>query len=295
MNPSRYIRGISDDFVSDLTAGCLSFFLREANQDICLEIRKNYLNLYYKGGNALKIDHAGQKGKKCYVFRFDEQYCKNKGNDENYNYIKKLNQDEKTNVQAFKEAFPTILSEMDSWFDCNPKAERDFQQKLIEKNRKAPAIIDIEYATRPVINGKRQLRKLDMIGLMPVDKKYKLIIFENKYGEGAVSGSSGIKSHYEDFVAILNEPELKTALIESAAAVVKNKYDLGILDFSVETQDIIDAEILFLFADCNRESSVLKSEIAKIQRTLPAKMLIQCENDCIIDYRKAKDLFAYGS
>ena len=296
MDPNRYVRGISDDFVADLTVGRLNPFLHEAliNPDICLEIRKNYINLYYKGGNALKISLAGQRTNKHYVFEFDEKYCKNKDNDDNYVYIRKLNEHGRTNGQAFIEAFPKILSEMDSWFECHPKAERDFQHKLIKKNRKAPAIIDIEYGTRPIINGKPHLRKLDMIGLMPVDKKHILIIFENKFGEGSVSGTSGIKSHYEDFVAILKNPELKAAMIESAAKVMENKYYLGLSDFYVSSHDITDVEVLFLFADYNPRSSTLRSEVAKIQKTIPARLLMTTADNQVVDYQRAEDLFTYG-
>lgn len=57
LQKSNIGRGISRRFIDDLKNGELTFFLDEAksNPGICLEIRRNYVNLYYKGGNAIKI------------------------------------------------------------------------------------------------------------------------------------------------------------------------------------------------------------------------------------------------
>ncbi|NLW88783.1 MAG: hypothetical protein GXY43_03565, partial [Clostridiaceae bacterium] len=74
------MRTISPQFIQDLKSGQLSFFLNQTRHDpdICMEIRKDYISMYYKGGCALRIEQRG----KGYSFHFDSKYCLNKGNDE---------------------------------------------------------------------------------------------------------------------------------------------------------------------------------------------------------------------
>lgn len=75
------MRTISPQFIESLKFGELSFFLDQAlhNPDICMEIRKDYVSIYYKGGCALRIEQHG----KGYSFHFDSKYYLNKGNDAN--------------------------------------------------------------------------------------------------------------------------------------------------------------------------------------------------------------------
>ena len=60
------MRGINDGFICDLKTGDLSYFLNQvkSNRDkLCLEIRDGYINIYYKGGNLLKITKNIKKRK----------------------------------------------------------------------------------------------------------------------------------------------------------------------------------------------------------------------------------------
>jgi len=46
-------RGLSDKFMAALTGGVLTPLLDRVKADstLCLEIREDYLNIYYRGGN----------------------------------------------------------------------------------------------------------------------------------------------------------------------------------------------------------------------------------------------------
>jgi hypothetical protein len=86
------LRTISPQFIQSLKSGELSFFLDQARQNpgICLEIRKDYISLYYKGGCALRIEQRG----KGYSFHFDSKYCLNKGDDEKTAFFEGLDRRE---------------------------------------------------------------------------------------------------------------------------------------------------------------------------------------------------------
>ncbi|HVI39318.1 MAG TPA: hypothetical protein VM577_01545 [Anaerovoracaceae bacterium] len=278
------MRGINDRFINDLKNGPLLFFLSQArnNPSICLEVRKDYINLYYKGGRALKII----QNKRSYSFYFDSKYCLNKGNDKNFEYFNSLNH---SDCKSFIDSFPLILEEMDSWFKCNPKPEREFQHNLIKKNQKQLIVTDIEYAGKTNDKGFR----LDMIGLNRSEAGYQVIIFENKFGTGAISGKAGIGKHYLDIVNILSNPEVREDLISSVVNIANNKTELGLIELPMKKQEIKDVEILFLIAGFNEKSRSLANEVNSIHKSLPARVCIVKPEETALDYSMAKDLFTY--
>jgi hypothetical protein len=281
----QIMRGINSRFINDLKSGCLQAFLSEArnNPDICLEIRKDYINLYYKGGSALKISQS----KAGYTFVFDSKYCFNKGDDSKYEILSSL---DKKDAKSFSNAFPAILNEMDSWFACHPKAEREFQHRLIKSNTNKPAIVDIEYAGW---TSNSRLFRLDMLGIYKTEEGYKIIIFENKYGNGAVSGNAGLKKHYEDIVDILSNHQTKDELIDSVINIVNNKTELGLMNIPIVKDDIMGIEILLLLADFNVKSKRIENEVRDITKSIDAKIVFTSSKQTAINYNDAKDLFAY--
>ena len=63
------MRTISPQFIQSLKSGELSFFLDQArhNPDICMEIRKDYVSMYYKGGCALPMQVNTNERKKGWI------------------------------------------------------------------------------------------------------------------------------------------------------------------------------------------------------------------------------------
>lgn len=53
-------RGLSDNFMAALTGGVLTPLLDrvKADRTLCLEIREDYLNIYYRGGSLMRISPA---------------------------------------------------------------------------------------------------------------------------------------------------------------------------------------------------------------------------------------------
>ena len=257
----------------------------KSNKNLCLEIRKSYINIYYKGGNLLKVEE-----KMCgYQFHFDYKYCNNNNND-SLDYVKSL---DKKDPVVWINNLPLLMSEMDSWFSIHPKSEREFQHNLIIANSgidSAVIIIDIEYAGWTI---NKKLFRLDMIGIQKLEDGYKLIIFENKYGGGSIGGSAGIKKHYDDIVSILNNESSKEELISSVINIVNNKADLGFFDIRLKKSNLKSLEILFLFTEYNLKSMAIKNALAHIEKTIPAKLLFISKDETAIPYSKAEDLWEY--
>jgi hypothetical protein len=63
------MRGLSDRFMNSLKTGHLSALTRKVikDPDLDLQIRHNYLNIYYKGNSLLKLSETRQQQYKAYI------------------------------------------------------------------------------------------------------------------------------------------------------------------------------------------------------------------------------------
>jgi hypothetical protein len=159
-------RGLRKEFLDDLKIGFLKPLLSlvKADDTLMLAIRKNYINIYYRGGNILKLTWG--KGHQ-YKAEFDQNYAKA----ENWppeakeiiitkNEICKLPPTIKADkeVQQWLAAFPTLKQIMDIWLAKNMKSEREFQQLVVRENNFSRLadktdyfIVDIEVIAYPDI------------------------------------------------------------------------------------------------------------------------------------------------
>ena len=267
------MRHIDSRFIDNLLHGELAYFLakvKENRKTLSLEIRKSYINIYYRGGNLLKIVQM----RKGYAFHFDAKYCKHKDG-RNFDLLNNLHSDD---IAAYKNNFQLMMQEMDCWFAEHPKPERDYQHQLLVNN---PEIVDIEYQI-----GRRM--RLDML-LFTGDK---LLIVENKYGTGAIGGKAGVAEHYADICEVLSNPELLDELIDSVCYISKDKKALGLTEKEIDRADIKDVELLFLLANYNPDSQSLSNEVAKMSGSVSASILLQAGDQVKLDLSKAKSIFA---
>ena len=269
------MRHIDERFISDLVSGKLSYFFNQVknNRDtLSLEIRNGYVNIYYKGGSLLRITQMKQGGK--YALKFDAKYCKNKNDDRNYDLLASL---DKYDITAFEKYFELMKSEMDSWFDNNQRPERDYQHELLVNN---PEIIDIEYQYKTEM-------RFDMLyfhdGI--------LYVIENKYGNGAIGGKSGMSEHYFDICKRLEDPTTREEMIKSVCLISQNKAALGLNSRVIRESDIKGVEILFLMANYVEKGKKLAIELAKIKGSVPAKILKTSDTQVKIDLSQAEVIF----
>jgi len=263
------MRGINARFISDLTNGELSFFLQQVKErqgDLSLEIRGGYINIYYRGGNLLKITQK----RNGYSFQFDSRYCLNKGDDSCYEQIAGLNP---SSVSDYADHFDLLIDEMQKWFSMHPKPEREYQHQLLVHNA---SIIDIEYQVK-------NLMRLDMLMV----KDDRLIVVENKYGLGAITGSAGLAKHYRDICRVLTDSELKKELYDSVQQIADCKSSLGLLSNPVPQLNQNKHEILFLLAGYNSKSRSVQNEMSGFEKTVPVRLLLMPADQYVIDISKA--------
>lgn len=100
------MRGLLPKFITDLKGLKLKDFLIRVKEDdtLCLEIRENYINIYYRGGNLFRIEPWGNE----YKVLFDLNYCSK--------HREIISQISPCDYEKWVEWIPQIKAEMDAYF-----------------------------------------------------------------------------------------------------------------------------------------------------------------------------------
>ena len=117
-------RLLSPTFIADLLKGKLLEYIKRDNT-LDIEIRENYINIYYRGGNALKVTEIVSNR---YDYHFDKEYLKAATflSEETINtYKTKLD---------WNNYFPVVKQSMDFYFTKYSKEEREYQQLVVREN-----------------------------------------------------------------------------------------------------------------------------------------------------------------
>lgn len=255
-------RKISDEFRDELKFGKLKTLLDCVLEDdsLCLELRGEAVNIYYRGGSLFKIDDK-------YNIIFDLGYDKDK----------KLNPN--PDVEEAVKSIPFYKQAMDKWFHEHPKYEREFQQIILRENNNSGKIsratdyyiVDIEY--QDTENSSR----FDMVAFKwPSNgaarkntNALSLALIEVKYGDNAVGGSAGIKKHLDDLKSFINDKEKLKEFKEDMEHVFKQKCKLGLMDglqehqFKVSLSDD-EPEVIFIFANHDPDSKKINNILSDI-------------------------------
>jgi len=292
-------RMLSDKFEKDLQDGLLKTLLECVKKDhtLMLAIRKDYVNVYYRGGNILKLKANGGK----YEASFDEGYAR--GQSLNLPDSSMCVASE-TDIRRWVESFPVRKQIMDFWFIDNPQKEREFQQLVVRENNVNETdyfIADIELALPSArfdmlaFKWTSTERKVDKVGLA---------LIEMKHGDGALTGPSGILAHLTQLDKFLSNSESRESLRDMATQQINQLNRLGLIshtkphgrNFGVVNNRL---EVVFLFANHNPRSSILLRELSSPDfSALVAKMKDYCDvrfftpnsagygiyKECTVDY-----------
>ena len=267
------VRRLDEYFVKELLCGQLKDCLIYVRDDdtLDMEIRENSINIYYRGGNVLKVKKNGNS----YQYGFDDNYLPS-----NSTGIKNRLH-ELRNHNNWNDYFPKAKQAMDFYFKDHQKEEREFQQLVVRENNFSSIangtdyfIIDIEYDNHknarfdiiavewPSETSKRKLL---------ANYKPKLVIIEMKYGDGALSGNSGMKKHENDFLEFISNEADLNEFKKEMLFLFKQKRELGLIPClsssknSNEIKEFVeDVDLLFLIANHDPASQKLTKELSSL-------------------------------
>lgn len=266
------MRGLSDAFITTLKSGFLKPVLDIVKHDptLCLEIRENYINIYYRGGNILKVAQRERKNV-SFLAHFEKKYFISNAPP----VLPQHSLDTLKDVSNWIDIVPSLKHEMDLWFGKHPKDEREFQQLMVRENNFGNVakstdyfICDIEY-TKP--NAKY---RFDLIGVhwpsSPVvrknNKNLGLAFIEIKYLDKALKNSSGLIEHLKAVESLVSDENSLKSFVEEMKKVFNQKRELGLIvkTNTIESISAVNPELIFILANHDPESKVLLKELKQI-------------------------------
>ncbi len=286
-------RALSEEFLKSLEGGILAGIRRLVLADATLSpfIRSGYVNIYYRGGNILRIKELSGVG---YEFYFNPKYEETNSetalpslarpNWSALEAVKIVKSVEDADVWLSQ--IPLLKQCMDMWFGQHPKDEREFQQVAARVNNSSKHtdyfIVDIEYTSSDT----RELRA-DMLALFwprtvearKAGSGFKpvLTVVEVKIRDHALAGDAGLVDHVEKLSDALvaggiNVRDLGNEALEMFRQLVR----LGFIECdgkasqfrAVKAVDDQKLEYLLLVADHDPDSNVLKRELVEVGKLL---------------------------
>lgn len=261
-------RGLGPEFVAALRGGLLRLLLERVRGDhtLCLEIREDYVNVYYRGGSLLKVSRSGSG----FDARFDSNYFAGAA----ATTLPKAAVGAEADVDAWVKALPGLKDAMDRFFAKHPKEEREIQQLIVRDNKFGSVarqtdfyVCDIEYANA---HG-----RFDVVAVhwpsTPSDRKrdagHRLVLGEVKQGDGALDGPSGLHAHIVDVNDYLADAANVEAIKADMVTVFNQKRALGLVDCGKDLVSFGDERPLLLLMLVNHDPD--SARLGELLRALP--------------------------
>lgn len=257
-------RGLSPEFLADLQGGLLAPIRERVarDQSLCLELREDYINVYYRGGNVMRVSRANGG----YSAFFDTKYFQGV-----VPSMPGARLREASDVAAWLAALPTLKQAMDL---AQPGEEREVQQLILRDNNLGCIarstdyyVCDIEYANH---HGRFDLVAVRWPSTPTARKKqdgHRLVLGEVKVGDGALDGTAGLHAHVDDVNGYLAAPGNLAAIKEEMLRVFNQKRALGLVDCEKDLRGFSDEPPVLLLVLVNHDPD--KSRLRELLRTLP--------------------------
>ncbi len=282
------MRALSEKFFEDMKTDLLNPFRERVSNDatLCLEIRENYVNIYYRGGNLLKLSTSPGG----YAVFFDPEYAKGDGGA----LVQSLPDaviSTASDVDAWLAVLPVLKHTMDTFLGRHPKEEREAQQLILRDNNFGGVsratdyyVCDIEYANP---HGRFDLVAVHWPSNGAIRKKQddrRLVLVEAKYGDGAIADPAGIHSHIVDINRFLEDPTNTQALKDEMVGIFNQKRALGLMTCGKDIVDFSDEPPMLLLALVNHDpdSTKLRTSLEALPPSPNAEIYIA--TGCFMGY-----------
>lgn len=268
------MRSISDSFYQEMKNedGILYPLIEKIRNDntLMFGIRKDYFNVYYRGGSILKVSKPSENS--AINVSFDKNYEKSGGSIPDFPQ-KILNRDD---ADTLVKAIPLLKDIMDYFFSKNNKYEREFQQVIARENNSSPIsnkteyfVTDIEFAVKYID------ARFDMLAIQwlssdrPRAAKCKPVFIEVKYGDETLTGKSGLIEHLNNIERFISSKDAYSESLSMISDQFRILDELQLLKFNKSKNGIaIDLcsktekpQVIFIFANHNPRSRKLREII----------------------------------
>ena len=242
-------------------------FASQRKNELDVQIRDNYLNIYYRGGNLLRINPRS--------FDFDKSYFHRGAKDMRKTHLIKSDKTEdKERVASYQRkrdvmfsilrnkgmaAYCAQMKEiMDEWEEDLHTIgishdEKNEQQQISMNNRGDTdyTVVDLEYAVSTKYNFKydgnstKQVPRFDVIA---VDKTGQIVVIELKTGLGAIDNNSGISAHMDCFKHSIGS-DSNNNFINEMDELLEQKQKLKLIEKDIRIDSTKKPQFIFAFSD----------------------------------------------
>ena len=246
-------------------------FASQRENELDVQIRDNYLNIYYQGGNLLRVHprslyfdefyfHRGAKDmRKTHLIdkcKKGDKACNARWED--YKNRRKEMLDilnEKRDMATYCKEMKRIMKEWEADLHTIGIShdEKNAQQQISMNNRGATdyTVVDLEYAVSTTSNFKYNgysTKKVPRFDLIAVDKSGQLYVIELKTGLKAIDGKSGIRAHIDCFEHSIGR-DSKNDFINEMNELLRQKQELKLIDKNVRIDKTKKPHFILAFSD----------------------------------------------
>ena len=257
-----------------------------SDKDLVLEIRNNYFNIYYKGGNMLKVespnsiqfDHNYFKGYKRPKFESDEKEKARKElkkkmlavlkKERNYgDFVRKM-KDLMDNYWIWlKEVKGKSLKEKDVQHSLCINNTEEFEYTIIDVEFQVSTEAEYKYQkpTRPkgrFVASKKISPRFDIVAVRNSD--HRLCVIELKSGVNSLYSKSGIGDHADSYEGTIGR--MPQSFKDEIKGIINDKKFLGLLSKNFIISDM-DPEFIYAYSfkskDKDRDGKLVSKEQQK--------------------------------
>ena len=211
-------RGLSEKFMNALLEpeGILHPILERVQKDhnLMLAIRNGYINIYYRGGNILRVTERED----FYQTFFDVNFA-NSGQSVSNPEGDIIHQADAQKLVACLSERKTI---MDEHFAGGSKTtEREFQQLVARENNNSSISNETEYFVSDIEVTVPHLARFDIVAIRWLvserknGSKCQPALIEMKYGDVALEGKAGLLKHLEDMEKLVKDKQKYINLLQT--------------------------------------------------------------------------------
>ena len=253
------------------------------DDELVLQIREDYFNVYYKGGNMLKVSSENS-------FQFDYNYYKCEIDLDTQEQRNKRIDKRRSVLESLKKTrdYKTFIAEMKKLMDeywiwlYNEKHrslhEKDTQHALCISNTESTdyTIIDLEFqvSTRkdciyhyepssiprhPGVDVYEKSPRFDIIAVRNID--HRLCVIELKNGLDALTGKSGIGDHADSFEGSIGKnPLAELTFTNEMKKVVSDKKRFKLLSDDFYIDEKLPIEFIYAYAFNSKDENGKETE-----------------------------------
>lgn len=263
------MRRLGKRFLSALKDGCLAELTATVKSDatLCLELRGDYVNVYYRGGNLMALRDSGQSAGEYFV-SFDTNYFAPREAIALPDCTIR-NRDDLTHWLAL---WPELKRAMDRWLSrTRTNAEKEFQQLALRDNNFGSVARSTDYYICD-LEFQSEYGRFDMIAVhwpseSAIRKKARdrrLVFVEVKYGDSALQNLHAHVGHVNHFA---EDPHRLTPFKEDMVNVFNQKWELELVDCRKKLQSFSAERPILLLLFANHDPQ--KSALSELLRSLP--------------------------